>query len=262
MKTKQALLLICLLSFINSGYAAERVKGNGKLTAKKIEVGDYNEIRVNGVIDYHYVQSDNPSMVEVTVDENLHPYIHIEVKERVLTIEFKGAKVDHYTKFIVKTNSKWLKAARINGNANFMVESPLTGDELAIKGNANSLIQLKEPVTMGKINLQVRGSANIVVNELAANEIDCDLDGSGSITLKKGKAQDGKYSITGGSDIHAFGFEVPFLTCKVTGKGLAEVYVTDNLRANVVGKGEIYYKGQASVQQKILLGGGKIEYVE
>jgi len=261
MKTKKTLLLICLLAFITSAYAAERVKGNGTLTSKKIEVGDYNEIRINGVVDYYYVQSDNPSAVEVTVDENLHPYIHIDVKDRVLTIEFKGAKVDHYTKFIVKTNSKWLKAARINGNANFMVESPLTGDELEIKANANSLIQLKEPVKMGKIDLNVRGSANIVVTELEADEIVCDLDGSGSITLKKGKAKDGKYSITGGSDIHAYGFEVPFLTCKITGKGLAEAYVTENLRANVIGKGEIYYKGQASVQQKII-GKGKIQFVE
>ena len=76
----------------------------------------------------------------VTVDQNLHPYVNIEVKDRVLTIAFKGAKVDHFTKFIVKTNSKWLAAAKVSGNATFMVNSPLTGAETVIKAHANSSV--------------------------------------------------------------------------------------------------------------------------
>ena len=59
---------------------------------KKISVADYNEIKVDGVIDFNYEQSDDPSTVEVTVDQNLHSYVNIEVKDRVLTIAFKGAR--------------------------------------------------------------------------------------------------------------------------------------------------------------------------
>ena len=108
MKTKAILLMVFFLGWVTTGWAADHVKGDGKLTSKKISVTDYNEIKVDGVIDFNYEQSDDPSTVEVTVDQNLHPYVNIEVKDRVLTIAFKGAKVDHFTKFIVKTNSKWL----------------------------------------------------------------------------------------------------------------------------------------------------------
>ena len=106
--------MVFFLGWVTTGWAADHVKGDGKLTSKKISVADYNEIKVDGVIDFNYEQSDDPSTVEVTVDQNLHPYVNIEVKDRVLTIAFKGAKVDHFTKFIVKTNSKWLAAAKVS----------------------------------------------------------------------------------------------------------------------------------------------------
>ena len=248
MKTKAILLMVFFLGWVTTGWAADHVKGDGKLTSKKISVADYNEIKVDGVIDFNYEQSDDPSTVEVTVDQNLHPYVNIEVKDRVLTIAFKGAKVDHFTKFIVKTNSKWLAAAKVSGNANFMVNSPLTGDETVIKANANSLVQLKETVKVGKLDLNVSGSANMVVNHLEADKIECDIDGSGSITISSG-------------DIHAFGLAVPLLSCKVTGNGLAEVHATDNLKANVIGKGNIRYKGPTAVQQRII-GKGTVEEVK
>lgn len=145
--------------------------------------------------------------------------------------------------------------------ANFMVNSPLTGDETVIKANANSLVQLKETVTVGKLDLNVSGSANMVVNHLEADKIECDIDGSGSITIKKGNAKEGDYSIVSSGDIHAFGLAVPQLSCKVTGNGLAEVHATDNLKANVVGKGNIRYKGPTAVQQRII-GKGTVEEVK
>lgn len=158
MKTKVILLMTFFLGWFATGWAVDHVKGDGKLTSKKISIADYNEVKVDGVIDFNYEQSDAPATVEVTVDQNLHPYVHIEVKDRVLIIGFRGAKVDHFTKFIVKTHSKWLAAAKVSGNANFMVNSPLTGDETVIKANANSLVQLKEKVTVGKLDLNVAGS--------------------------------------------------------------------------------------------------------
>lgn len=261
MKTKGLLLMALMLGWVTIGQAADRVKGDGNLTTKEISVADYNEIKVDGVIDFSYVQSEDPSKVEVTVDQNLHQYVSIEVKDRVLSIEFKGAKVDHFTKFIVKTNSKWLKLAKVSGNGNFMVNSPLTGDETIIKANANSLVQLMHKVTVGRLDLNVSGSANVVVSDLQADKIECSVDGSGSATLKNGNAKVGEYSIISSGDIHAFGLAVPDLSCKITGNGLAEVHPTDNLKANVVGKGIIRYKGPTAVSQKII-GKGSVEEVK
>ena len=261
MKTKSLFVIILLLGTVFSMQAADHVKGNGKLSTKKINVAEYNAIKVDGVIDFNYEQSDAEPYVEVTVDENLHPYIVIEIKERELSIGFKGAKVDHYTKFIVKTNSKWLKQVKASGNANFMLNSQLVGDELKINANSNCLIQLKQPIKTGKLDLNVSGSANMVVNELETDKLECSINGSGTINLKKGKASEADYGITTDGEIMAFGVAVPEVNCKITGKGSAQVHPTNNLKASVIGKGSIRYKGPTAVQQKIL-GKGTIEEVK
>lgn len=261
MRAKGFLMMVLLLGLFFSAQAVDHVKGNGKLTTKTISVGDYNAIKVDGVIDFNYVQSDAEPFLEVTVDENLHPFVNVDIKDRELTVNFKGAKVDHYTKFIVKTNSKWLKEVKASGNANFMVNSKLTGDELKIKANSNCLVQVKERIEVGKLDLNVSGSANMVVNDLKADKLECAINGSGTINLKKGEAMEGEYSITTDGEIMAYGVAIPTVSCTITGKGSAQIHPTDKLKATVVGKGNIRYKGPTSVTQK-LIGKGTIEEVK
>ena len=260
MRTKAFLMMVMLFGWITMGWASDRVKGDGKLTTKKIEIEDFNEIRVDGVIDFNYEQSNDKPTIEVTLDSNLHPYVNIEVKDRVLKVNFKGAKVDHFTKFIVKTNSKWLAAAKVTGNANLMVNSILNGDQTEITANANSLVQLKKPVKVGQLTLKVKGSANMVVSEVNADKVDLTIDGDGSISVKKGTANEGNYNIITKGDIHAFGLEAQKINCKMTGAGLAEVTPKKILKAQVIGKGNIRYKGPTAVDQRII-GKGKIEEV-
>ena len=62
MRTKALLLIVMLLGWAAGGWAADRVKGDGKLTTKKIEIEDFNEIKVDGVIDFNYVQSNATPM--------------------------------------------------------------------------------------------------------------------------------------------------------------------------------------------------------
>ena len=53
MRTKALLLIVMLLGWAAGSWAADRVKGDGKLTTKKIEIEDFNEIKVDGVIDFN-----------------------------------------------------------------------------------------------------------------------------------------------------------------------------------------------------------------
>lgn len=260
MKTKILLCMLLLLG-VATAWAADRVKGDGNLTTKKISIGDFNEIKVDGVIDFYYEQSDAPSTIEVTVDQNLHPYVNIEIKDRVLNVGFKGVKVDHFTKFIVRTNSKWLAQAKVSGNANFVVSGPLGGDETVIRANANSLVQLKGKVTVGRLYLNVAGSANMVVDNVKADEVECDIDGDGTIGIKHGTAKTGAYNIVGKGDINAFGLAIPQINCKLTRSGLAEVNATEKLKATIIGGGKIRYKGTTTVEQRVI-GKGTIEEVK
>ena len=86
-------MIAFLMGMFFSTQAADHVKGNGKLSTKKITIDDFNAIKFDGVIDFNYEQSESTPHIEITVDENLHPYVNIDIQDRVLTVGFKGAKV-------------------------------------------------------------------------------------------------------------------------------------------------------------------------
>lgn len=260
MKNQQLLLFVCLSFLSITAYAANPVVTDENIATTRLEVEDYNEIRINGFMDFSYEQTDEPAAVEVTLDAEFHSKLKVEVKNRILTIELKGVKEEQVTEFAVKTNSKWLKAMRIGGNASAVINTPLTGDELDIRVGGNTLLQIKKTVTATDLKLKISGSGNIVADDLQADKLECNLEGSGSITIKNGKAKAGEYSVAGSSDLRAYGMEVGELSCKTTGSAVVEVFATNSLNASVVGKGEISYKGEPGIQQKIY-GSGKISPV-
>ncbi len=100
----------------------------------------------------------------------------------------------------------------------------------------------------------------MVANNIEVDKLECDIDGSGSITLKNGTAKEGDFGIVSSGDLHALGIEIPRIECSVTGNGLAELRPTKNLKANVIGKGKIRYKGPTAVEQRVI-GKGTIEEI-
>lgn len=259
MKTRAHLLLAFLFCFLANSGAVNNVNGNGKVSTKKIQIEDFNEIRINSLMDFNYEQSDDQNTLEITLDENLHQYIDIDINNRVLTLGFvKKVSVGTMTKFLVRTNSKWLKKVKISSNANFMVNSRLTGDELEVKATDNSLVQFKKSIEVGSLNIDVAKSANVVMEAVKTDKLSCNMNGSGSIRIKDGSAKQGSFTTLSSGDIHAFGITVDDAKCKVAGSGLQEVNAAGNLNANLVGSGSIRYKGEAAVQQRIL-GKGTIE---
>ena len=239
MKTKGFLLLAFLFGLFLNAKAADNVNGNGTLSTKTIKIDDFNEVRIDGIMDFSYVQSDDPGSLEVTLDENLHQYLNVDIHDRILTLSFdKKVKVGKLTKFVVKTNSKWLK-----------------------KVNENCLVQFKQPIEVGVLDLDVSGSANMVVENMKVDKLNCNMGGSGSIRLKAGSANQGNYTVLSSGDIHAYGVAIPDVKCKMAGSGLAEIHPTGNLNATLVGKGNIRYKGPTAVQQRVI-GKGTIEEVK
>ena len=262
MKAKGLLLIAFLFGFLLNSHAADNVSGNGKLTTKSITIEDFNEVRINGLMDFNYEQSDDANSLSITLDENLHQYIKIDIDDRVLTVGFdKKVNVNKLTKFIVKSNSRWLKKVKVSSNANFMVNTQLEGDELEVKANDNSLVQFKKPIQVSALKLEVAGSANMVAEELAVEKLNCVMNGSGSIRLKAGKANQGDFTTASSGDIHALGVAIPDIKCKMVGNGLTEVHPTDHLDASLVGKGTIRYKGPATVEQRSI-GKGSIEEIK
>ena len=58
-------MIAFLMGMFFSTQAADHVKGNGKLSTKKITIDDFNAIKFDGVIDFNYEQSESTPHIEI-----------------------------------------------------------------------------------------------------------------------------------------------------------------------------------------------------
>lgn len=258
MKTKGTLLIGLLLAGFTMIHAAEEVKGNGKIVTKKIEIADYDEVKLAGTADFNYVQSSGAPQLEITIDENLLPYLKIEVKNRELTVGYKSGMNLYPTKNIVKSNSKWLKKVKVTGTGGFHANVPIEGNELELKTSGSGLIEMKRAVKVGELEISASSSGNIVADNIQTGKLECKSSGSGNIRIG-GQATDASFSVNGSGDIDAFNCKIQNANCKIAGSGNINVNISGNLKASVLGSGNIRYKGTpADISQK-KLGSGSIE---
>ncbi len=261
MNTKSFLLCACLL-MTSMTWAKVKVTGNGQITTREFEIIDYNRLSINGFFDVIYEQSDSDPYLEITLDDNLMPFVDVQIKDRLLTIRFKGVTVEKVTTGVIKTNSKWLREAKIAGNAGFSIATPMKGDELIIKGHDNSLIQLKESLELGKLDLNISGSANIIAENLEVENLACNIAGSGTMKLNKGHAKYAIYNIRNNGLIQAYGVEADEVIGKVTAGGTMEIFAKEKLSTNTVGNAIIRYKGNPHTLQNKKVGKGTVDHVE
>ena len=91
-------------------------------------------------------------------------------------------------------------------------------------------------------SLQIDGVSDVVMEDVAADRLHLQLDGSGSITAA-GKVAELEAVITGSGDLKLRGLAAEQCTVRIDGSGDAEVHVTGVLNAEIDGAGDIIYFG-------------------
>ena len=99
---KKSILLIVLvaLSVTTAAHAQwSKIKGNGKIVTEKRTTSEYDEINVAGFFDVELVSGKEGAII-INAEENLLPYIKIEVKDNILKIYTgKKHKYKHQEKY-------------------------------------------------------------------------------------------------------------------------------------------------------------------
>lgn len=276
MKTRLSLFIICLLFLTTHGFAeARNIEGNGKIVTKEISIKDYDAVYALGVCDVEYEQSTASPYLQITVDENILPYLDIHVKGKTLTIEYKdlpegittsrngstfnyGCSLEP-TKFIIKSNSTELKGVDMIGGGHFTANSPLKTYKMEASLAGGGSIDFSKPIEVHKGKFDIAGSGNIYLRQATLVNIDCSVAGGGDIQVK-GSADRGNLNVAGGGDIHAYNCDLKKAECNVAGGGSIEVYASENLDANIAAGGKIRYKGDPEVSKSTIAGGSIKKY--
>lgn len=236
--------MVCAVFCTVSCLASERVKGNGNVVTRVIQVQDFESVylgdgveyshRMNGLNPFaknkkrfpvfNYMQTLGAVALQITMDENLFPYLDVEQKEGTLRIQSKDRHVTIKPScLIVNGSSTHLRRVQVDGCVDFVSESLLKVDTL---------------------DIQVSGVGDIMIEELSGKDLTCRVSGVGNITLS-GKVESGHYSVSGVGHVKAYDCQVNDLKCEVSGVGGMKVWADRKLRAEASGVGGIKYRGGA-----------------
>ena len=240
MRTKM-MALFALIAFCVIPIEAKKVKGNGDIITKEISVRDYSAIKVGstaiGYSDswfslisrrgnpsyvFEYTQKESVSL-RITIDENLYPYINVQVKNKELSISTENGTQLSPTRFKIEGTSKKLEKIQMSGCMDFILRSALSGDDLEVIATSGS---------------------DIIINDLTTRIIRGHASGGSDLKLT-GKAENGEYSASGGSDIKAYDLILNQLECSASGGSDIYTHVTDYIKASASGGSDVHYKGSA-----------------
>ena len=263
MKTK---LLTCMLLFASLATAvqAKKVKGNGSVITKEIQISDYSTLELGGNISWNndlfatkkdkqspaclYTQNSEKATLTITTDENLISLFEINHSNGILSVRVQKNVDIAPTKLIIKTNSTQLEKLSVSGSIDFRLESPLNGKTFTVLASGASDVYLRPSVRVDQCKLSAAGASDMNIDNLECNFIEVKASGASDIDLK-GKASKGEFSAAGSCDIDAYKFIVAELECSASGSSDLNIHATEYLKAQASGSSDISYKGNPKKEE-------------
>lgn len=251
-------LFPCIFWFSSSG-EGERIKGNENIVTRTFAVEAFNRISVGDRIEYshriagfnpfaknvkrfpvfNYKQTTGASSLQITTDENLFPYLQVEVKDGRLLIR---PTEDHLhlrpTRMVITGASSSLKEAYLSGSMDLTVEQRLE-------------------ISKGKFS--IAGMGDIKLMNISCDTLHCEVSGKGSLYVV-GKVTTASYEVSGIGHVYAFDCESEDVDCAVSGIGSMELTANRYLRADASGIGSIRYRGTAEPHTSVS-GIGRVKHV-
>ncbi len=160
-----------------------KIDGNGKIVTKKIDsVKNISGIDASGAFTI-IVNIGEPTMLEVTTDENLMKYIGLRVSDHTLKIYTKES-VNPTKNITIKLTTPHLTEVELSG-ANDLKISNLDEKELTLECSGASSLTLDGKVD--KLQAEVSGSAELNSLELEAQRVRLEISGvaEAKVTARK-----------------------------------------------------------------------------
>ena len=226
MSKKTSILAVAAIINILVGCVSySPIRGNGNLAALEKTVSGFEKINISGSAEVHFHTSPEFRIV-VTVDENLAEYVEIVTKDNVLNVGTKNGSYS-FTKFLVDVYSPVLTGVSVSGSGSF---------------------SSVDKITVPTFAMSVTGSGNIE-GTVECENFSARVTGSGDIIVT-GNSKNADIVVTGSGEFKGNDFIIGDATVHINGSGNIVMYVTDNLKANISGSGEINYRGEPKIDIK------------
>lgn len=230
------LAIITLQSCASIGSAKEKILGNGDITTKQITTGDYDEVKVHGIMDVR-LQKGTEGDISLKTDENLFQYLDVFVDGDALIIRVKKG-FSLKTDFGIKITVPFEDLSKVS---------------LAGSGDITSsdIIETSD----FEVNLAGSGDIKLRVN---AREINSNIAGSGDVHLK-GACRKLNADLAGSGDLHGLDLKCEIADLNIAGSGDMKVNTSENIKVRIAGSGDVEYLGKPKNVDKKVIGSGTVK---
>lgn len=207
-------------------YSSGRIKGSGVKSTQSIDIGSFENLRLNSSADVS-ISLGQSQQITLSTDDNLLSNVSFTIKGDTLVIaNDKSYRTKIGTHIDIKVPD--LDGVKVYGSGDIEVE----GTE-----------------SMGDFGARVYGSGDINLEDIEVSDLTLEVNGSGDI-VADGKAEDIRIKVNGSGDIDTRSLKARTAEARVNGSGDIVLYVTEELNAAVSGSGDIRYKGSPKVSVK------------
>ena len=186
------------------------VRGNRHMKTEQRAIGEFAEIEEHGAFEIAW-QSGAPSL-SITTDENLFPYIDIDVRGDQLRLRTKHRVAPSHGIKISVTSST-LRGAHLTG-ASQLKANQISGDKFFLESTGASEVTLSGSVN--ELLGSMTGASDLSAKSLQAKNVEISTTGAADAEVTATESL--KVSITGAGSVTYFG-NPPSIVKHITGAG-------------------------------------------
>jgi hypothetical protein len=219
-----------------------------QVTKKTLELPEFKGIYVNSNYTVYLKQTNKQEVIVEALTE-IYDLTDIRVENGILMINVER-KPDNTNKSI------WAKIDDIKVNPTMKVTVSMKNiGELQVNGGGKIIAE--NSLATNYVTLGVSGNGSMDL-DLKGDVIKAEVSGSGKMTLR-GYGNSIEGLVSGSGSINGFNCGLETAKVKVSGSGICELNVTNNLDALLLGNGMIKHKGNTKNVQKKVYGSGSVD---
>lgn len=253
---------------------ASSIALNAKDVTKNVKSGSFDEIHISSSFEVTLIKSNKHS-VEITVDEEVEPYLRAEVVRGELFIGLNNERIPRSFRSLI--GKRTLKAVvytpnfttlSASGASTIKVEGEFNLREVDIKASGASSIK-DLAIKAGDIEVSVSGASNMKNFSISANDCDFDVSGASNINGEifaqnlgfdmsgasdasiGGKVDNVNYELSGACSIKAYDVDTKKVQVELSGASSSYIYATNELVIELSGASTINYKGPKDLRLNV-----------
>jgi hypothetical protein len=221
---------------------------SAQVTKKTLELPEFKSIYVNSNYTV-YLKQTNKQEVTVEALTEIFSVTEIKVENGILMINIERKPES-------PNKSLWAKIDDIKLNPTMKLYVSVKNiAELQVNGNGK--IVSENSIAADNILLGIAGNGSMDI-DLKGNTVKAEVTGNGELVIR-GYASSIDVLVAGPGSFNGLNCPLDNAKVKVSGSGLCQLNVTQNMDALVLGNGQIKHKGNTKSTQKKIYGAGIIE---